>query len=139
MRQNTIKMDTMKTIKLLGMAFSLIACAGQVQAWSYDRAERWEGYFQLQYQFDEDISGQRGSSLEISDDLGWGFGFGYNFSSHLNLSFNFASIRNNYRATIVNQDDNSDTQSFRHTADYYSFQFNGQYNLLKGAFTPLGV
>ncbi len=118
------------------VGLSLLIASQMAFPWSFDRSEKWEGYFQIHYQFEEKIEARDESYVKFNQDLGWGFGFGYNFNGHINASFNFNNTRANYNVKFdPNHSDAPD--DFRHTSDYYAFQFNGQWNLLTTEFTPL--
>lgn len=106
----------------------------QAQAWSLDRANSWESYFQLHYQFDEKIEGADNSYFKQSDDIGWGFGFGYNFTRKLSASFNFNTTRANY---TIDFGDAANGKVHRGTSDYYGFQINGQFAFFDTDFTPV--
>ena len=125
----------MKKITLILSAILFMAASANTFAWSFDRTNTWEGYFQLHYQFDEKVEGNNNSYFKQSDDIGWGFGFGYNFSRMLSASFNFNNTRANYS---IDFGDNHDTgKVHRGTSDLYGFQLNGQIAFFDTAFTPI--
>jgi hypothetical protein len=83
------------------VAFAVATLAGQAQAQSTNRAEKWEFTLQLRYLESEDISGDNGSRATIDSDYGFGFGFAYNFNDHFSLGGDFAWSQPDYKATVT--------------------------------------
>lgn len=98
------------------------------------RSDRWEFSFQTRYIGSQDYVGEGGSALSVSDDLGWGFGFAYNFNQHFNLGMVFAWRSMPYEATVVLDDGSTDKYSSQ--LDTSTVGLTGEYNILKGKFTP---
>lgn len=130
----TFRRTTMKKFTFYFFCFAVFLASAQAQAWSFDRSNTWEGYFQLHYQLDERMDGKNNSYFKQKDDLGWGFGFGYNFTRKLQTNFAFTNTRSGY---TINFGDDHTGKDHKGTSDYYGFQLNGQYAFLATKFTPI--
>lgn len=100
------------------------------------RSDRWEFSIQTRYTWAQDYQGDEGSSISVSDDLGWGFGFAYNFNQHFNLGFVFAWRSMPYEATAIKDDGSGETYKYSSQLDTSTLGLTGEYNILKGKFTP---
>jgi hypothetical protein len=104
------------------------------------RAMKWQFSLPITFTGNESFDGQQGTSVEVSDDLGWGFGFGYHLSDNFLVGMDFTWLSANYDANIATDlNDNGIPDSITTVSgvlDSASLQFTGQYNILKKPFTP---
>ena len=105
-----------------------------------ERAERWEGFFQVNYQGSERIDGQEDTFIDFNTDWGFGLGGGYHFNNHLYLGAEFLWNTPRYDAQFI-VDENGDgtpdgVQRVNHKADFFTTQVRGTWHLLDGSFTP---
>lgn len=104
----------------------------------WKREGTWDLGITTRYSWGKDYDFDGGSQARFHDDLGWGFSLGYNFSEHFNLGFAFAWRSVGYDATVLGLDENDEPTS-RETGGQVTtsnFGLNGEYNVLKGRFTP---
>jgi opacity protein-like surface antigen len=80
------------------------SAAAQFSSSSQGRAETWEFWGEARVIFSKDISFEHGSSVNTSDDAGFGIGFGYNIDEHWLTSFEFQYNQLTYKATIASAD-----------------------------------
>ena len=128
----------MKRISLVLMIL-LVLIAGVAEAQmtrGSSRADKWEFSIQTRYTWAKDYSSDDGSSLDLSDDLGWGFGFGYNLSEQFNLGCVFAWSSRSYSAVIASADDPAETRTYGNYMDTSTFALTGDYTIGKGRFKP---
>lgn len=111
------------------------AAAGDSQ-----RAMKWQFSIPVTFTSGGSIDGEDGTSLDVNDDLGWGFGTGYNLNENFMVGLDFTWLSANYDANIatdINNDQVVDSiTTVSGTLDASSFQFVGQYNILKKNVTP---
>lgn len=100
------------------------------------REGRWDFSIQTRYTPSKDYSADGGSKLSTNADLGWGFGFGYNINQHFNLGLLFTWRSVPFEATAVDAEDPSQTNSYGGQMSTSTFGFSGEYNVLKGRYTP---
>jgi opacity protein-like surface antigen len=116
----------------------LAGLATQVSTASADRRPnrkgRWEFYLLTNWVDSQTIEFTGRSSIDVSDDHGWGFGFGYNVNEHFELAGEFSWISANYRVNTLDQNNQPARTSGR--LDAGTTNFNGTYNILKGPITP---
>jgi hypothetical protein len=121
----------------LVMIFATVAEAQRpsVLARGWQRENRWDMSLSTRYTDGKTFDGEGGSSATLENNLGWGFGFGYNFNQHFNLGvmFNWRSIP--YSAQVINAEDQS-VENYSNRLSTSTFALNGEYNVLKGKFTP---
>ncbi len=119
----------------LGAIYSSGAAAQY--AGSSSRAQTWEWFGEARFIFSKDISFEHGSSVQTSDDAGFGLGFGYNIDEHWLASFEFGWNQISYRATIASAD-TPPKQSAQVSGDAGISRFGGSltYNLLAQPLTP---
>lgn len=101
-----------------------------------DRTGQWEFDVQTRYTGSHDFRGEKGGSLSLEDNLGWGFSVGYNLSETFAVG-GFVSWRSiDYDAKVVNAD--SLEQTFRYSGwlDTANIAFVGTWNVLAKRFTP---
>jgi len=121
-------------------ALALVSPALPALAGDSDREARWQFSIPITWTSSESITGRNGSSLDVSDDAGWGFSFAYNPSEHWAFGADFTFLEANYDARIVT-DSNSDgtpdgTERVTGRLDSSNFQITGQYNFLEKTVTP---
>lgn len=100
------------------------------------RGDRWDFTIQTRYTSSQDYEGEGGSSVSINSDLGWGFGFGYNFNQHFNLGLLFTWRSVPYQSLAVDAEDPDQKNSYSGQMTTSTFGLSGEYNILKGRFTP---
>lgn len=105
-----------------------------------DREMKWQFSAPVTFTSGTTFDGQNGTNFKLHDDVGFGVGFGYNLNPHFMVGIDFTWISANYDAKIttdLNNDQIPDsTTSVSGTLDATNAQFVGQYNILKGRFTP---
>ena len=130
------------TVVMLGLfvAVSLLAGTSSATAADSEREDRWQFYIPITFTTSETFSGQGGSSVDLSGDVGFGFAFGYNFDERWMLGFEFTWLNANYDATIVEDTDGNGTPdrtvNVGGTLDSSTFQITGQFNFLETRVTP---
>ncbi len=127
--------------KLVFTIFLLALLAGTAQAQLVraplpSRTDNWEFTMLTRYVGSQEVETQGGSSLSIADDLGWGFGVSYNFNQNFNLGMEFSWRSTNYTATFISEDDPGELNHYSSKLDVSSWVLTGNYNILKGSFTP---
>jgi opacity protein-like surface antigen len=123
----------------MGIVILILTAAGLAQAQSNApgmREGRWQFALQTRYTSSKDFSGEGGSKLSISDDLGWGFGFGYNVSDQFNLGFSFTWRSIPYVATIVDADDSQNSTRYSNWLDTSTLGVNGEWTILRSRISP---
>lgn len=118
----------------LGLLFAAAAPAQGLFAQGADRAGDWEFSAELLFQDGGSADGDRGSSADLDSDVGFALGFAYHFTDHLQLGGDFQFASPDYRATFV--DENGTPETIRATADFFTGQLRGTWNLLDRALTP---
>jgi hypothetical protein len=102
-----------------------------------NRASTWEWSLAALYQASESSGGEGGSSLNVSDDIGFGINFGYNLTNNLTVGVDLDWLSPDYRAVLV---DDMVTPNRTTTIDHKFSQFNGRikgtYSFLDGPFQP---
>lgn len=83
----------------------------------------------------ENFTGMNGTAIDVGGDIGWGFTSGYHFTDHLQLNFDIAWARPDYRATQI-PEDTMLPNVIQAEYDYFSYQFTGVYNFIDGPFSP---
>ena len=101
-----------------------------------DRASEWNLSLDAIYLNSESSSGRNGSSIDISDDWGFGFKVGYNFTNHLALGFEMNFLEPSYELTLVPDDPNPTPLTINEKLTIFNGMLTGTYNILKGPVTP---
>jgi opacity protein-like surface antigen len=96
----------------------------------------WEASLLIGNQDGLDVSGDRGSAVDIDSELAWGFTFGWNWTPNWNFNYRFLLAKPGYTATIVPENTALPAQTFSHEADRYSNQLNATYHFFDGPLTP---
>ena len=131
------------TTMLLALASIMILASAVTNAAAANESER-EGHWQfsvpITFTSGSSYDSQEGTSINVSDDLGWGFSFGYNLNKHLMFGTDFTWLSANYNAHIAT-DNNGDqipdtTVDLAGTLDASNLQFFAQYNIMSGHITP---
>jgi len=125
--------------RAIGTVFLVLATVGAAQAGSYTpsyRAGQWDFSLQTRYTASKDIKGEGGSSLSLSDDLGWGFGFGYNLNNQVNLGFSFAWRSIPYSAKIIDAEDAGASSFYSNWLDTGTVAVNGEWTVLRSRISP---
>jgi len=120
------------------IAVSGLAGAGDPGSSYRGRKDRYEFTLQPRYIVSKEISGDKGASIEIDQDVGFGFGFGYNFTNKLALALDWSWASRNYRGKIA-ANDNTGTPGFTTasgTLDTSTIALNLSYYFLDGPVTP---
>jgi len=100
-----------------------------------DRKGTFEAGFTLVDLGGQNLTGTHGSSLDVSDDLGWGFEGAYNFTNRLAVGAELLFLDPSYRAEVV-LDPTNVVVSANADLDLTIMQLKGIFNFLDGAFTP---
>jgi len=125
----------MKHVFLI-LAVLILAVSAQAQTPTQVRTGKWEATLQTRYVASQDLTNDRGASLSLEDDLGWGFGFGYNFSDKFNLGFGLSWRALGYNATAISQDDPQENISYNGTMNTSTVMITGRWTPLPGRITP---
>ena len=81
------------------------------------------------------LSGDEGTSLDISSELGWGFSGMYNFTNRLALGGEMSWVKPNYRASRI-LEDTRETDTIRAELGVVNLRIKGGFNFLEGPITP---
>ena len=92
--------------------------------------------FKLNYMDSMLLKGENGSSVDISDDVGFGFEVGYNYSEHLNFSYELMYNEPGYTATVISDETIQREFTTRNSLEIYDSQFNATYNFTTNEITP---
>ena len=116
----------------------VLATAGLAQAaeMATMREGHWDFSVQTRYTASQEFVGEGGSTLSLSDDLGWGFGLGYNVSDQFNLGFAWTWRGLNYTAMGVDGDTPADTFRYSNWLDTSTIMATGEYSLMRSKFSP---
>ena len=101
-----------------------------------DRANTWELGLLVNRMGSWDITGEKGSSVDVDSDTGWGFSLAYNANEHLNFGFDFTHNSQSYDLTIVPADPVGPATTLSHKLTNDNFSLNMTYNLLARDLTP---
>lgn len=127
-------MRLLTLVSLLLLATVATAQEFRVPGIDDNRANKWDFSFNILSTESDTLSGQNGSGLDIKSETGWGFGIGYNLNAHLALGFDFSYVEPNYTATVVYEDE--PTQTISHKLTISTGQFKGLWNFVDGPLTP---
>jgi hypothetical protein len=130
---------TWTIVLALGTVLGIASWVPQAVAAESERAMKWQSSIPITF-----TSGgswdSAGSSVDMNDDVGWGFGFGYHLDNRFLVGADFTWLSANYDAHIATDFDNDqipdDSVDISGTLDAANMQFYGQWNILKGRFTP---
>jgi len=126
--------------RLLILACGLVTLAstawGQGAIVDSNRWRHWDFSLQTRYIASKEWNGEKGSSLKLDDDLGWGFGFGYNANEHVNVGFLMSWRAVPYEAKVVNANDPTDYLRYSNWLDTGTLALTGEYNVLTKSLTP---
>lgn len=132
-----VRVATLALCAVAWLAFVPAQAAAQQQSF---RGEKWQFNIPLNFTFSKQIDGQRGSSLDVNNDLSWGLGFGYHFNDRFLLGFQTTWMSASYDAKIPVDDDDDGTEDGTTTVggrlDTFSLLGVGQFNLMDKQFTP---
>jgi opacity protein-like surface antigen len=123
-----------------GFLTTVVLCCcclvGTAGAWAAgpQRAQNWEGGFQVLHTGSENVDGSKGSSVDMDSAFGLGFDFNYNLDQNVALGFAMTWSRPDYDANYNSPEDG--LVSISHRMTLVSGQFKGIWNLLNGPFTP---
>lgn len=98
------------------------------------RAERWEGSFRVIGLQGQTVTGERGSSVDITDDIGFGFDMAYNHDEHLSLGFAMEWVETDFR-TDTTSDANGSFDG-RGDLEITTMNLNGTWHFFDKALTP---
>ena len=103
------------------------------------RHNQWEAALMVVSGGGLDLSGDRGSSLDIDDAVGWGFSIGYNLSANWNFAYRMTLQKPDYTIVIVPEVDEGEDpvpREIQHEADHYAHQINATWHWFDGPLTP---
>ena len=127
------------TILALALGTTLLGASLAAAAES-DRAEKWQFSFPITFTSGSNYDSEEGTSIDVSDDVGFGIGFGYNLQEKILLGVEFTWLDANYDAHIATDFDGDqvadDSIDVAGTLDATNLQFFGQYNILAKRITP---
>lgn len=130
-------MKMIRTAVLLLVLVSLAASSAYAQLSGPTlRADRWDISIQTRYTGAKDIDADGGSSMSLSDDLGWGFGFGYHIDDRFTVGFVSTWRSIPYDAVAVNAEDPDSVAYYSNWLDTATFALTGEWNLLPTRATP---
>ncbi|MZR62487.1 outer membrane protein [Alcanivorax sp. DP30] len=98
------------------------------------RAERWEGSFRVLGLQGHTVTGERGSSADITDDVGFGFDMAYNRDEHLSLGFALEWLETDFRSDTTS--DSNGSFDGRGELEMTTMNLNGTWHFLDKALTP---
>jgi hypothetical protein len=123
----------------LGTVLGLIVLVPLAAAGESERPNRWQSSIPLTFTSSSSYDSTF-TSVDISDDLGWGFGFGYHLNKMFMVGMDLTWLSANYNASIATDFDGDeipdDSVDIGGTLDAANMQFVGQYNILGGRVTP---
>ena len=82
----------------------LALCSGTSAQVVLDREGTWDIGIHLIDTGSETLTGDRGSTIDVDSELGWGFSAIYNFNERLGLGIESSWVKPNYLATRVLED-----------------------------------
>ncbi len=126
----------MITVTALLLLTTVTGLAQAQMSSGFDRTGMWEFSVQTRYSWAQTVNGDRGTVLDIEDDLGWGFGFGYNVNEAFNLGFAFSWHSANYNATYILDDGSATPAYYSNELDTSTFALTGDYQFGKGRIKP---
>ncbi len=124
----------MKRIFLPGLIMSLIPVGALAEIPNSYRAERWEGSFRVIGLEGQAVSGERGSSVDITDDVGFGFDMAYNRDEHLSFGFALEWIETDFRTD--NDGVSGDDFDGRGELEMTTMNLNATWHFVNKALTP---
>ncbi|MCK0155006.1 outer membrane beta-barrel protein [Alcanivorax sp. S6407] len=98
------------------------------------RAERWEGSIRVIGLQGQKVTGERGSSVDITDDVGFGFDMAYNHDEHLALGFAMEWVETDFR-TDTTSDANGSFDG-RGELEMTTMNLHGTWHFFDKALTP---
>jgi hypothetical protein len=129
----------MTLVLAFGTVLGVAIWAPRAAAADSDRGGKWQGSIPITFTFGADYDNDF-TNVSVSDDIGWGFGFGYNLNERFLVGTEITWISANYGAHIATDFDGDqipdDSVDISGTLDAANLQFFGQWNILKGRFTP---
>jgi len=122
-------------MKTLAIAILVIAlpCIATAQG---SRADSWDISVSAIFQDSKSIGSDRGSSLDVDSEIGYGFNFAYNLSNKLSFGMDFEFLKPDYKATLVDDAGVRDDVVISHNMSQFNGRFKGTFNLMEGPFTP---
>jgi len=131
---------TATMVLALGTVLGMALQVSRVDAAESERATKWQASIPITFTSGTSFNSDEGTSVDVSDDLGWGFGFGYHLNSRFMVGVDFTWLSANYEASIATDFDNDqipdDSVNVSGTLDAGNLQFVGQYNILAHRWTP---
>lgn len=98
------------------------------------RTERWEGSFRVIGLQGQTVSGERGSSVDITDDVGFGFDMAYNRDEHLSFGFALEWVETDFRTD--NDGVTGDDFDGRGELEMTTMNLNATWHFVNKALTP---
>ncbi len=121
--------------RIAAMALLLLPTIAAAQF--YSGQPKWEFGINGIYQLEESSNGSNGSSFKMDDAFGFGLTLNYNFNSRFALGGDLEWLSPDYRATLVSDDDPSDTLNIRHSATQVNTRIKGTFNFVEeGPWVP---
>src|SRR5262245_7734266 len=131
---------TMTMMLAVATILILAAALPNAAAAESERDQHWQFSVPLTFTSGASYDSQEGTSIDVSDDLGWGFSFGYNLNKHLLFGCDFTWLSANFNATVATDSTGSgvpdSSVNLAGTLDASNLQFFAQYNIMKGRITP---
>jgi len=132
---------TSTMVLALGTVLAMVLLAPWALAADTQRAAgRSQFSFPITFTSGSSYDSEGRSSIDVSDDVGWGLGFGYHLSEKLLLGAEFTWIDASYDAFIATDFDgdqiSDDSIEVSGVLDASNFQAFAQYNILPRSVTP---
>ncbi len=101
-----------------------------------NRAGAWEWSFAAIWQDSASSGAEGGSNLKLDGELGLGINFGYNFTNKLYLGADLEWLSPDFKATLVEDAPNPETQTIRHTMSQFNGRIKGTLTFLESPLSP---
>ena len=124
----------MKKTYFSAVLLSLLPLQGWSDIPNSYRAERWEGSLRVLGLQGQTVTGERGSRVAITDDVGFGFDMAYNHDEHLSLGFGMEWVETEFRTAnpVVSGEDFDGRGELEMT----TLNLSGTWHFFQKALTP---
>ena len=131
---------TLMMVLAVSSCLGMLLASPQATAADSSREMRWQFSLPITFTSGSGYDSADGTSIDVSDDVGWGIGFGYHMSEKLFFGVDFTWLDANYNAFIPTDFDGDqipdDSVELGGTLDATNLQFVGQYNFMASRLTP---
>lgn len=124
----------MKKTYWSGLLVSLLPLVSLADIPNSYRAERWEGSVRVLGLQGQTVTGERGSEVDIQDEVGFGFDMGYHYDEHLAFGAALEWVETDFRTenSVVAGNDFEGRGELEMT----TMSLNGTYHFFRKALTP---